>query len=68
MNKFADRLKELRTGKNMSRKEVAEKVGAHERSVAYWETGERECDLDTLIKLAKLLDTTVDYLVGATDF
>ena len=68
MNKFPERLKELRIAKNLSRKQIAELIGAHERSVAYWETGQRQCDLDMLIKLADLLDTSVDYLIGKTDF
>lgn len=68
MNKFSERLKELRVAKNLSRKQIAELIGVHDRSVAYWETGQRQCDFDMLIKLAELLDTSVDYLIGATDF
>lgn len=68
MNKFAERLKELRTESNLSRKKLAEMVGTVERNLSYWELGQRECDFDMLIKLANALDTTIDYLLGRVDF
>ena len=68
MNKFAERLKELRVAKNLSRKQLAETLGTSVRTVSYWEAGARECGFDMLIKLAQILDSTVDYLIGATEY
>lgn len=68
INKFAERLKELRLESDFSRRELAEKVGTLERNLSYWELGQRECDFDMLIKLADALNTSVDYLIGRTDF
>ena len=68
MIKFAERLKELRIAKDLSRKQLAEMLGTSVRTVSYWEEGQRECGLDTLIQLAKILDSTVDYLIGATEY
>ena len=68
MNKFSERLKELRVAKNLTRKQLAEKLDVSVRTVSYWEEGKRECDLDMLLTLAQLLDSTVDYLIGATEY
>lgn len=67
LNKFNIRLKELREEKNMTRQALAEELHISVRLVGYWENGQRECSLDMLIKLAKLLDTDVNYLIGYID-
>ena len=66
-NKFNTRLKELREEKNMTRQALADELHISVRLVGYWENGQRECSLDMLIKLAKLLDTDVNYLIGYVD-
>ena len=68
MVKFAERLKELRIAKNMTRMQLAQNLKVSLRSISYWETGQRECDFNTLMKLAKELDSTTDYLLGMTDY
>lgn len=67
LNKFNIRLKELREEKNMTRQALAEELHISVRLVGYWENGQRECSLDMLIKLAKLLDIDVNYLIGYVD-
>ena len=67
LNKFNTRLKELREEKNMTRQALADEMHISVRLVGYWENGQRECSLDMLIKLAKLLDTDVNYLIGYVD-
>ena len=64
MNKFKERLKELRIEKNVSRKQLASFLFVSERLISYWENGKRECDFDMLIALAKYFDVSVDYLLG----
>lgn len=46
---------------------MAEALGVSPKTVSHWETGEREPDLATLHELARILDTSVAYLVGETD-
>lgn len=67
MNKFAVRLKELREEKGISRKQLAKAMFVSERLICYWENGKRECNFDTLIKLATFFDESIDYLLGKTD-
>lgn len=68
MNVFSERLKELRTDNGLSRSELAEKLGVSVRLIGYWENGERECDFKTLIKLADVFSTSIDYLLGRTEY
>ncbi|MDE6000851.1 MAG: helix-turn-helix domain-containing protein [Clostridia bacterium] len=68
MNKFSERLKDLRTEKALSRNQLAEKLNVSARLVAYWENGQRECSFDMLITIADLFATTIDYLIGRTDY
>ncbi len=68
MNLFAKRLKETRVELGLSRRELAERCGTLPRNLSYWELGQRECDIDMLIRLADALGVTIDYLVGRTDY
>ncbi len=67
LNKFSERLKELRNERNMTRQALADELHISVRLVGYWENGQRECSLDMLIKLAKILDSDVNYLIGYCD-
>ncbi|MBQ7373650.1 MAG: helix-turn-helix transcriptional regulator [Clostridia bacterium] len=67
-NKFAERLYELRTEKNLSRAELANKLCVSTRLISYWENGKRECDFDMLIELADLFSVSVDFLLGRSDY
>ncbi len=64
MSDFSLRLAELRREAGLTRKQLAEKLNVSPRLVSYWETGDRECPFDTLVAIADLLDTSVDYLLG----
>lgn len=68
MVKFGERLKELRTERNLSRKTLSEKLKVSTRLISYWECGERECDFSALIKLADLFEVSIDYLIGYKDY
>lgn len=68
MNKFGERLKDLRTEKGITRLQLAENLQVSVRLIAYWENGQRECSFDTLIKIANFFDTSTDFLLGKTDY
>ena len=68
MNKFNERVKDLRTENGISRAELAEKLNVSVRLIAYWEDGQRECDFNTLLKIAETFSVSVDYLLGRTDY
>lgn len=64
MNKFHQVLKELRKEKKLTQKELAAKIGIKQNSYSDWETGKNEPNLENIVKLAQLLDTTTDNLLG----
>ena len=67
MNKFAERLKELREEKNMSELQLAKVLGVSSTTINRWERGLRAPNLDSLILLARFFDVSIDYLCGLED-
>ena len=67
MYKFSERLKELRIEKQLSQKELAEKISTGQSSISAWERGEREPLAHQLIDLARVFECSVDYLLGISD-
>lgn len=57
-------LVDLRREKELTQKEVAEKIGVSAAAVGFWETGTNEPKATYLIKLAKFFGVTVDELIG----
>lgn len=68
MKKFAERLKEIRLEKNVTRKYLALTLEVSERLISYWENDERECSFEMLIKIADFFDVSIDYLLGRTEY
>lgn len=58
------RLKELRTKNNYSQTYVAEQLKISRQAISRWENGNATPDLDNLILLAKLYNTSVDDILG----
>jgi transcriptional regulator with XRE-family HTH domain len=67
MNKFGEKLKEMRTEKKLSQKELAKALEVDQRSISNWETGFRQPDYNTLIRISKYFNVTTDYLLGLED-
>ena len=61
------RLKEIRLEKGFNQKEIAKKINLTQQTYSDYETGRTNPDIDTLIKIADILETTVDYLLGRSD-
>lgn len=61
---FSIRLKELRINKGFTQSELGKKVGVKQNTYSDWETGRTQPNLDYLSKLAHILDTTTDDLLG----
>ena len=61
---FSIRLKELRISKGFTHSELGKKVGVSQNTFTNWENGSREPNFKTLRKLANVLETTIDYLLG----
>ncbi|MBQ8309231.1 MAG: helix-turn-helix transcriptional regulator [Clostridia bacterium] len=66
-NKFANRLKELRTAKGISQKELGKIIGGTYSAVSYWEQGINEPKISYVIALCRYFDVSADYLLGLID-
>ena len=61
---FSIVLKELRTTNKFTQQEVAQKLNISQRAYGFYETGDREPSLDTLINMADLFKVSLDFLTG----
>ncbi len=66
--KFTERLKELRTEKNINQVELSAEIGVSKGIISLWENGLREPGMYSLIQLAKFFEVSIDYLVGISDY
>lgn len=67
MTKFSERLRQLRTARDMSQMDFAKIIGMSKSSINMYERGEREPGLETLEKIADFFNVDMDYLLGKTD-
>ena len=58
-------LKELREKNKLTQDQLAERVMVTRQAVSRWETGETQPNTDTLKLLSKVLDVSINTLLGA---
>lgn len=61
--KTGEFIKKLRVNKNLTQKELAEKLMVTHQAVSKWENGETLPDASILLELSSLLNTNVDMLL-----
>ena len=61
------RIRDLREDKDMNQTEVAKILGMSQTGYSKYETGENDIPTAILIKLARLYNTSIDFLLGETD-
>lgn len=64
---FASRLKEARKENLLSQREAAKKLKISKSTIASYEIGRTEPDIETLGKLAQLYCHSIDYFLGLSD-
>ena len=67
VDNYYRRLKDLREDHDLTQKEVADYLNMLQPQYSRYERGLRDVPTDILIKLAKLYNTSVDYLLGLTN-
>ena len=65
--KLKERMKELRTERNLSQKQAAAELGIGITTYCRYELGMREPGASLLDQMADYYDVTVDYLLGRCD-
>ena len=61
---FSELLKQCRKKQGISQAELASKLGVTQQAVGKWESGKSSPDPGTVARIAELLNTTADYLLG----
>ena len=64
MEKFHEKLKTLRKKKGLTQQNIADLVHVNRVTYTNWENGKREPNFEIVIKLADLLEVSVDWLFG----
>ena len=68
MKIFGERLREIRTEKHLKQSDLAEKLNVSGNTVHSWETNKQEPSMETLLKLCEILEVSLDYLFGKSDY
>ena len=61
------KLKKLRKARKISQLKLAMDLNMNQNTISRYETGEREADYSSLIKIADYFDVSIDYLLERTD-
>ena len=64
---FAERLKELRKQAHLTQVELAKRLGIGQSSYADWDRGKKKPTQENLVKIAQILNVSIDYLVGNSE-
>lgn len=63
---FAERIKELRNGFELSQAQFAIKLNVSPSTIAHWELGDRKPSIEMLQMISEKFEVTMDYLIGIT--
>ena len=61
------RLQDLRRSRGISQLKLAMDLSMNQNSISRYETGAREMDYATLIRIADYFDVSIDYLLERTN-
>jgi len=64
---FNDNLREARLKSGLSQKELSENIGVAKSTYSLYESGKREPNVDTIKKIASILNISADTLLGLDD-
>lgn len=64
MSTLSENIKNKRKQLNLTQENIAVKLNINRATYAGYETGKSSPDIETLIKLADLFETSIDFLVG----
>jgi len=67
MDKFAERLKQLRTERGFYQRDIGEALGVSTAIITEYESGRKCPAFPRFIELCKFLDVSSDYLLGLSD-
>ncbi len=66
MAEYTDILKELRKDKKLTQSDMAKFFNINQSMYSMYESGRRTIKIEMLCKLADILETSTDYILGRT--
>ncbi len=67
MNKFVERLKELREEKGLTKEDLAKETGISRSAISLYESGQRVPSAEVIIILSRYFGISAGYLLGEED-
>lgn len=67
MNKFSERLKELRESKKLTQNELSKEINISAACINRWEKNLRVPSIDSIVILCQFFGCSADYLIGLED-
>ncbi len=67
MEIFAQRLKDLRTSKNLSLDRLGKIIGVSDTAILKWEQNKSDPTAQNIVQIAKFFEISADYLLGLED-
>lgn len=64
---FAERMRDIRKLRGHTQESLAELLNVGKMTISRWERGEAEPEMDNIIRLAKALNVSTDYLLSLDD-
>ncbi len=64
---LGDRMQELRIDRNLLQKDLADILNVTVATISHYESNVHLPDAETLVKIAKCLNASTDYLLGIVD-
>ena len=64
LNILGNRIRNLREDHDLTQKELSLMIGLTPKMISFYENNQRTPPLDILLKLAKIFEVSVDYLIG----
>lgn len=63
----AERIKTLRTERNIGQNLLAKEIDVSNASISYWENAKQEPSAQAIYKLAQYFGVSADYILGIED-
>jgi len=64
---FSERLKTVRTQKNLTQEDIANGIASNKSTISQYENGKRKADHEMIIKVSEYLGVSADYMLGLVD-
>lgn len=64
---FIQRLNEKMKEQGLTKKDLAEKTGLSARAIEYFQNGKRFPNVESLLKISKAFNVSMEYMIGEED-